>query len=224
MKYTIYLFFTILVALLPAFPPGAYAQDILKGRVRETESKLPVPGAYIVNIHTNEAVMTDSNGNFELKAFPGNLVEIRKAMYNTIPLRVPESAAPGFYVVDMDPAVGPDSLAHYISDLTAAITELYTAYPLLFPYNDLGLPVYLEGGTDELKEALAGYRIQWLSVPGEDIPHLALKMGRDKSLQIMVRAPGLQHTADFSWDLDTSDSQVAAEIVKTLLRVYLLPG
>ena len=126
MKYTKHLFFTIITALLSVFLPGAYAQNIMKGRVQESENKLPILGVYIVNIHTNKAVMTDSSGNFELEVFPDNQVEIQKITYKTIKLRVPKSTLAGFYVLDMDYDSGDidqDSLMYYINKKPDFFTE-----------------------------------------------------------------------------------------------------
>ena len=109
-------------------------------------------------------------------------------------------------------------------DLAADIVAFYTAYPQLFPFSGFRLPVYLQGGTDELREALAAYQIEWLPAPSEDAPSVVLTTGQDKSVKVTVNAPGLQHaTTDIPWGKDTTTGQVAASVVKALFHIYQLP-
>lgn len=78
------------------------AQKVMKGRVQEIESKAPMFGVYVENVNQQKGVMTDSFGNFELEVNGNDLVEIQKFTYETIRLRVPNSAMPKFYILDMN--------------------------------------------------------------------------------------------------------------------------
>lgn len=104
--------------------------------------------------------------------------------------------------------------------LRTTILDLYFTYPQLFPFNGLQLPVYLQGGTPALREALAAYRIEWLEAPDEEAPAVILTPGKDNTLQITVQTPDTQVTTDVTPD---KDNETAAAIVKALFHIYEVP-
>ena len=68
MKRNLYFLFTLFFIHISA---GLFAQDIVRGRVMDTENNEPVPGATVVELDANDRVVkgtiTDFNGNFAIK-------------------------------------------------------------------------------------------------------------------------------------------------------------
>lgn len=127
--------------LLLALP--LMAQKTMKGKVQEFETKAPMFGVYIENINTQRGVMTDSFGNFELEVAPGELVEIQKFTFKTIRIRIPKSALPSFFVLDMEYEVEEMEMVKIISDAPQHVrdsikkTEVYRSYLNFYRKEDI---------------------------------------------------------------------------------------
>lgn len=92
------LFFALFILL----QQWAMAQTIMNGKVQEIESKSPMFGVYVENINLQKGVMTDSFGNFSLEVRKGDLIEVQKYTYKTLKIRIPHTAIPNFFVLDME--------------------------------------------------------------------------------------------------------------------------
>jgi hypothetical protein len=77
---------------------AAYGQNI-HGQVVEDSAKTPMSNVAVVNIHTGQGVMTDLNGNFDLTAEKGQLIEFKRLGYKVARVRVPGIIPPFFKIV-----------------------------------------------------------------------------------------------------------------------------
>jgi len=83
----------ITVALLVFITGMANAQNVLKGTVEETGSKLKLSNVFIKDATNNQLTLTDKNGNFLIKSAPSHLL-----IFNS-----PGYVSDTLYVVDMAP-------------------------------------------------------------------------------------------------------------------------
>jgi len=80
--------FATLLILLAAWIPGG-AQVVIKGMVRETGAAGdPIADVRVVNVYTDQELMTPADGAFSLPATVGQLLEFRKPGYKTGYLRI----------------------------------------------------------------------------------------------------------------------------------------
>lgn len=77
-----------------------YAQTI-KGDVMDMETKHPIKGVSIQNIHTSFGVTTDDSGSFIIVATSGQLLEFVKPGYKTVRVRIPQGFIPPYFRIIM---------------------------------------------------------------------------------------------------------------------------
>jgi len=71
---------------------SAMAQNLIRGNVTDSEG-LPLPGAGVIIQGTTTGAMTDDKGQFELKAKPGDILEVSFLGYTTETVAVTQAAA-----------------------------------------------------------------------------------------------------------------------------------
>ena len=78
MRFTV----TLIILFLLFFGPESAAQSILRGRVFELNSKIPIAGTQIVNLSTMISVLTDTAGRFAINASSGDLLTFQSFAYS----------------------------------------------------------------------------------------------------------------------------------------------
>jgi len=73
----------------------------IKGRVYDVKNNKPIADAEVMNIYTNESLITDSTGNFIIHVEKGQLVEFRKLGYNIARVRIESEMIAPFYNIGM---------------------------------------------------------------------------------------------------------------------------
>lgn len=85
------------MAVLLAGTSGAYAQDVVKGVVTDASGE-PMIGVTVREQNTGNGVVTDINGNFNLKVKPNSVIQFTYVGYKTIEL--PADKASGTIVME----------------------------------------------------------------------------------------------------------------------------
>src|ERR1700744_1372755 len=62
----------ILIAVIALAGGSAYAQDVLKGNVREAGSNSKMPDVFIRDLTNKQTALTDDKGNYEIKTATGH--------------------------------------------------------------------------------------------------------------------------------------------------------
>lgn len=74
----------IFIALITCFGITSFAQDIVKGRVTDAGTGLPIEGAHVLELKTNNGTTTDRNGYFSLEVLnPKSRIEITHISYRS---------------------------------------------------------------------------------------------------------------------------------------------
>ena len=96
MNYKVILIF--LISFLLCF--NAYAQNInIKGKVSSNEDKEPIPGVNIIVANSNNGTLTDFDGNFEINASVGDILQFSYVGFKTLIISVENNT---FLNVSMD--------------------------------------------------------------------------------------------------------------------------
>jgi hypothetical protein len=96
------IFATLLILMAAWIPGGA---QVINGMVRETGAAGgPLSDVQIVNVHTDQKVITGADGNFSIAALVGQLLEFRKPGYQTKWLRI-ETLGIKFYSMALESTV-----------------------------------------------------------------------------------------------------------------------
>ncbi len=88
----------LLIALLSSFSSFALS---IKGRVYDVKNDKPMADVEVMNIYTNEMLITDSTGAFTVKVEKGQLVEFRRLGYNIARVRIESEMIAPFYNIGM---------------------------------------------------------------------------------------------------------------------------
>jgi len=80
---------------------GTVSALTIKGRVYDVKNNKPVADAEVMNIYTNESLITDSTGSFIIHVEKGQLVEFRKLGYNIARVRIESELIAPFYNIGM---------------------------------------------------------------------------------------------------------------------------
>ncbi len=91
---------TFLLCLCLCFALPSFALK-MKGRVYDADSNQPLEGVAVVNIYSNQSLITDSSGLFEIDVEPGHLVEFRTLGYDIARVRIANGSLPKFYNIGM---------------------------------------------------------------------------------------------------------------------------
>lgn len=92
--------FICLSVLLCCFGASSVWAVVMKGKVYDAKTRRPIENVSIINTFTEESFITDSTGEFSLKAENGHLVEFRKLGYQVVRVRVHGNELP-FYSIAM---------------------------------------------------------------------------------------------------------------------------
>ena len=96
MNYKVKLIF--LISLLLCF--NTYAQNInIKGQVSSNEDKEPIPGVNIIVANSNNGTLTDFDGNFEINASVGDILQFSYVGFKTLIISVENNT---FLNISMD--------------------------------------------------------------------------------------------------------------------------
>jgi hypothetical protein len=88
----------IIPVLLCSF--STYALSI-KGKVYDVKNNKPMADVEVMNIYTNEAMITDSSGTFTIHVEKGQLVEFRRLGYDIARVRIESEQIAPFYAIGM---------------------------------------------------------------------------------------------------------------------------
>jgi hypothetical protein len=87
-----------LLLLLVSQAGSLYGQTI-NGIVADADTKYPIQGVEIYNVHASIRLSTDSTGTFVMPAGHDELVEFRKIGYKTARLRIPKGYIPPYFKI-----------------------------------------------------------------------------------------------------------------------------
>lgn len=79
----------------------SYGQTI-QGQIIDVSDGRPINDAAILNIFTDNGVLSDNQGRFSLPAGKGQLIEFKKTGYKIIRMRLPQGTLPAFFKVVME--------------------------------------------------------------------------------------------------------------------------
>lgn len=86
---------------------------VITGDVTDTDSRQPVPGVTIHNVHSGLTAWSDSTGNFSIHAESGELIEFTHAGYKIARFRVPHGHIPPYFKIILQK--GPESLSELLA-------------------------------------------------------------------------------------------------------------
>lgn len=73
----------------------------MEGHVLDVSNSDPVEGVRVFNIYSEEEMVSDANGAFNVHVHAGELVEFRKEGYKVLRVRIPEGKRPSYFKVMM---------------------------------------------------------------------------------------------------------------------------
>lgn len=79
-------------------PAGA---QTIAGTIEDLDDHARIKDVSVVNVFSNEAMLSDSSGHFRIKAIGGQVVEMRKPGYKTVRVRIPNGSIPPFFRIMM---------------------------------------------------------------------------------------------------------------------------
>lgn len=106
------------VALL-LIASASHAATII-GDITDRDTKLPIAGVIIQNIHSGRSLITDSTGSFSIEGNGDDLIEFVKEGFETARFRIPKGQVPGYFKIILFKTAAP--LPTYEGD------GLYDAY------------------------------------------------------------------------------------------------
>ena len=83
------------------------AQSI-RGDIVDVDTREPLSGVNILNVHKSHSTQSDTNGSFSILADKGELVEFRKLGFKTVRVRLPQGQIPPYFKIVMQ--IGPIEL------------------------------------------------------------------------------------------------------------------
>lgn len=98
MRGYICLFNMLLLCMVPFF---AHAQT-MQGQIMDVNGDVKMEDVQILNVHTQQIVMSDDDGRFSLQVAKGQLVEFSKEGYKVLRVRIPMGNMPAYFKVAME--------------------------------------------------------------------------------------------------------------------------
>lgn len=93
--------FLILLAIIQFVILQGYSQSVIKGEVQDFANNTGLDNVNVRNIYTMQGMTTAKNGEFQVTAKKGELIEFSKLGYQTLRIRIANEREPSYYKLVM---------------------------------------------------------------------------------------------------------------------------
>lgn len=93
-----YIRILLLILCFSVYSWASFAQTI-KGEVIDMDSKLPIKAVSIFNVYTNQEILTNEDGTFEIEATNDQLLIFTKSGYKDVRVRIPKGYMPSYFKI-----------------------------------------------------------------------------------------------------------------------------